>query len=82
MRLWSELRERFHALFSRNREDRELDEELNFHLDMEAANHLHDGLTPEESRRAGARVVRRHRAGQGGRARCAWCSSAGAARTR
>lgn len=28
MRLWSELSERFHALFSRTREDRELDEEL------------------------------------------------------
>ncbi|MGH7573831.1 MAG: ABC transporter permease [Longimicrobiales bacterium] len=51
MKLWSELSERFHALFSRTREDRELDEELHFHLDMEAANHLRDGLTPEESRR-------------------------------
>ncbi|HET7457933.1 MAG TPA: ABC transporter permease [Gemmatimonadaceae bacterium] len=39
------------ALFRRERQDRELDEELRFHLDMETERNLRAGLPPDEARR-------------------------------
>src|SRR5512132_1014548 len=39
------------ALFGRERQDRELDEELRFHLDMEAEQLVRAGLPPDEARR-------------------------------
>jgi predicted permease len=49
--LFAEIRERLRALFFRGREDRELDEELEFHLEMATQENLRRGLAPEEARR-------------------------------
>ncbi len=43
---------RFLALFRRERLDREMDDELRFHLEMETERNLGLGMTPEEARRA------------------------------
>jgi predicted permease len=51
MSIVSEIRERLRSLFSRGRRDRELDEELAFHLEMATQENLRRGLTPEEARR-------------------------------
>lgn len=40
-----------HSLFTRSREDRELDEELAFHLDMAADENVRRGMAPDEARR-------------------------------
>ena len=49
-RLWSELRYRTRALFRRATVEQELDEELRFHLDQEAAKYRAQGV-PAASRR-------------------------------
>ena len=49
-RLWSEARHRWAALFRGRRLEHELEEELDFHLEMEAA----------EARRRGLPVAHRH----------------------
>ena len=51
MRLITELKERLRALVHRAREDRELEEELRFHLEMEVEENLGRGLSPAEARR-------------------------------
>lgn len=51
MRVFSEIRERVRALVFRSREDRELEEELAFHLEMAVEENLRRGMTPEEARR-------------------------------
>jgi predicted permease len=48
----TQVRERLRTLVFRAREERELDEELNFHLEMEAAANRGHGMSPEEARRA------------------------------
>jgi putative ABC transport system permease protein len=52
MSLLTDAAERLRALLSRRREDRELDEELRFHLEREAQERARDGLPPDEARRA------------------------------
>ena len=49
--LLSDLRYRFRALTNRGGLDRELDDELRFHLDMEIARLVQRGFSPEEARR-------------------------------
>lgn len=51
MFLLSELRERFRALLFRAREDRELEEELAFHLEQQTEANIARGMKPEEARR-------------------------------
>lgn len=51
MRLFSELRERLRALVLRASQDRELDEELAFHLEMEIEANVRRGMAPGEARR-------------------------------
>lgn len=51
MSLASELRVRLGALLSRRRLDRDMDDELAFHLAMETARGVADGLDPAEARR-------------------------------
>jgi putative ABC transport system permease protein len=51
MRLVGETRERLRALFFRAREDAELDEELQHHLDMQMQENLRRGMNPDEARR-------------------------------
>jgi hypothetical protein len=51
MRWWSELRHRLAALFRGRRLDRELDDELTFHLEMEAAERRRRGMPEAEARR-------------------------------
>jgi predicted permease len=51
MSLRAELRERLRALLHRGREDRELEEELAFHLEMETDENVRRGLPPAEARR-------------------------------
>lgn len=51
MSLWSDLKERARVLVFRRREERELDEELRFHAEMEAARRQAAGLEPDEARR-------------------------------
>jgi hypothetical protein len=61
---WSEIRERLRALVARRREERELEEELAFHLEMETEANVRRGLPPAEARRrahlalGGGEVVR------------------------
>ena len=52
------------ALIGRKRHDRELDEELRFHLDMETRRYVESGLSPDEARRRARRDfggVERHK---------------------
>ena len=42
---------RFRALFRRQTMDRELDTELRFHIEQEAAKHIRRGMAPDEARR-------------------------------
>ncbi|MDP9323232.1 MAG: ABC transporter permease, partial [Acidobacteriota bacterium] len=51
MSLITDLSERFRALFRRARADRELDEEMAFHLDRDIANRIARGADPREARR-------------------------------
>ena len=51
MRWTRDLTFRLRALVSRNRMERELEEEFGFHLDMEAAKLQREGLSSEEARR-------------------------------
>lgn len=51
MRLLSEVRERVRALLFRWREERELDEELSFHVEMATEENLRRGMSREEARR-------------------------------
>ncbi|HKV74188.1 MAG TPA: ABC transporter permease [Gemmatimonadales bacterium] len=51
MSLLSDLTARLRALLFRSREERELDEELRFHLDMEAEHLKRGGLTTEDAER-------------------------------
>jgi putative ABC transport system permease protein len=66
MSLWSELRERARSLLFRSRQERELAEEMRFHLEMEVEKGLREGLDPEEARRRAHLAfggVERHREG-------------------
>src|SRR5687768_18273514 len=56
MSLVSDLTERFRALVFRGREDRELQEEMRMHLEMQVEKNLRDGMTEVEARRH-ARLV-------------------------
>ena len=51
MRLFAEVWERLRALLFRHREDRELDEELRFHLERETEKHIEAGMNAKEARR-------------------------------
>ncbi len=51
MRWLSNLRWRLRAIFRRSEMNRELDEEMAFHLEMEAKKNLASGLEPQEARR-------------------------------
>jgi len=50
----SEIRERVRALFRRGRDEHELDEELRFHLEMQAEEYVRGGMRPDEARRRAA----------------------------
>lgn len=54
MRLFTESRERLRALFFRDQQERELDEEVRFHLAMETEANLRKGLDLAEARRQAA----------------------------
>jgi predicted permease len=51
MSLMTDLSERCRALFRRDRADRELDEELTFHLDQDVATRIARGVDPDVARR-------------------------------
>ena len=51
MSIWSDLVERLRALALRRREEADLDEELRFHLQMEAAQLERTGVETAEARR-------------------------------
>ncbi len=51
MRVFTPAWERVRSLLFRAREDREMDEELRSHLEMETAKHIEAGLAPREARR-------------------------------
>ena len=46
---------RIRALFGRDRQDREMDEEIQAHLDLLASEHVRNGLSPEDARYAACR---------------------------
>ncbi|HKV75426.1 MAG TPA: ADOP family duplicated permease [Gemmatimonadales bacterium] len=48
--LWSDIRYRARALFRRAEVERELDQEMEFHLQREAERHARAGLSPQEAR--------------------------------
>jgi putative ABC transport system permease protein len=50
--LLADVRERLRALFLRERAERELAEELRFHVERETDQRIHDGLSPDDARRA------------------------------
>jgi len=54
--LWSDLRFRLRALFRRDAMERELDDELRFHVEREADKHVRAGVAPDEALRR-ARVA-------------------------
>ena len=54
MRGTKRLRMWVRALFAKGTVERELDEEMRFHIDMEAAKHTRSGLSPGEARRRAA----------------------------
>lgn len=67
-------RERLGALFHRTKVEREFDEEMRFHLDMEIEKNVRAGMTPDEARRAAVmafggvdRMVESHRDARGTR---------------
>jgi predicted permease len=49
--LFSDLSYRFRALFRRGKMDRELDDELRFHLERETEKHVRAGMSPEDAAR-------------------------------
>lgn len=51
MSIFSDLLERLSSLVHRSRDDRELDEELRFHVDMETEQQRRRGLDPSEAKR-------------------------------
>src|SRR5688572_275862 len=51
MSLRSEIRERLRAIFFRASEDRELEEEMRFHLEQETRKNEREGMDPAEARR-------------------------------
>src|ERR1700721_154560 len=57
LRRFTQLRLRFHSLFRRMRVDRELDEELQYHLERQIELGVTEGLAPEEARRAALRAL-------------------------
>ncbi len=52
MSLWSDLTERLKALFGGGQRERELDEELRFHLEREVEERIRQGADPAAARRA------------------------------
>ena len=66
MRLVAEVRERLRALLFRAREDRELDEELRFHLEMEVEEKPAPWNEPGGGPARGAAEVGRRAPGEGG----------------
>lgn len=58
MRLLSIVRLRLRSLFLRTRIERELDEELQYHLDREVERSVAAGMTPEDARYAALRSVK------------------------
>ena len=60
---------RVRTLFRRARMERELDAELPFHLDMQAAEYVARGMSPDAARRAARQTLRRRRGHQGRRPR-------------
>ena len=54
---------RYRALVSREALDRELDEEIRFHLEMQVEENLRRGRSPEQARREAAGVAPRRFAG-------------------
>src|SRR5712691_3003486 len=52
MRRLREFVQRFGGLFNKQRKDRELDDEIESHLQMHIDDNLRLGMTPEEARRA------------------------------
>jgi len=55
MRLWQELTFIVRRLIHRGRADRELDEEIRAHLEMETERNIADGMSPEDARLAARR---------------------------
>ena len=49
--MFSDLWFRVRALFRRRSVERELDEELRFHVERQVEKYVHDGMTCEEARR-------------------------------
>jgi putative ABC transport system permease protein len=52
MRWLRSISHRVHSLFQKDAVERELDEEMRFHLEHEVAEHVAAGMSPEEARRA------------------------------
>lgn len=52
--IWSGLRYRLHALFRRGAMERELSDELRFHLEHQIEKHLRAGVSPAEAVRRSA----------------------------
>ena len=77
MRRLRELILRFGGLFNKQRKDRELEEEIESHLQMHIEDNLRLGMTPEEARRQTMIQVGRDRVHEGGLPRPTRISCAG-----
>src|ERR1039458_3334395 len=55
MQWWDETRRRLAALWRRDRFDRDLEEEMQSHLEMQAEENRENGMSGEEARRAARR---------------------------
>jgi predicted permease len=52
LKLWQQTRSRLRALFQKERLDREMDEELRFHIEMQMKDNLEEGMASEQARQA------------------------------
>jgi len=55
MNWWQKIRRGFRALFRKEQLDREMDEEMRFHLEMRTRQNVQAGMEPEEARYAALR---------------------------
>ena len=50
------LKKKLHSLFHRNRMEQDLDDEVQFHIEMRTRQHIESGMAPDQARRTAARA--------------------------
>ena len=68
----SKLRTRLRALLRKSEMERELDEELRYHIERQTEQNIRLGMNPDEARDCGSQGFRRSRAGKRAESRRSW----------